>query len=261
MKLFTFLLTLMVGTLLLGADLGNERVLTLPAAEISTLNIDCGAGYLKVNGEPGAKEIRVKAIFESLDIPPAELKDFITQNVELKLEKRGNRAYLISVVNRSRSILDNLFGSGANLKINLEVTVPESLNLEVDDGSGWIEIRAVSGDVEVDDGSGSIVLENIGGTVKIDDGSGEIVVTDVGGDVRIDDGSGDLKVQRVKGDVFLDDGSGDLKINQVEGSVEITDGSGDIEVDLVGKNVIIRESGSGQVEITRVRGEVIRKDE
>ncbi len=261
MKLQSLFLVLLMGMVLIGADLSRERVMTLPAEGITELNIDCGAGSLKVTGEKGAREIRVKATFVSEDIPQDELKAFVEKHVDLKLEKKGDRAFLVSKVNHSASVMSSLFGKRANLRIDLEVTVPAALDLEVDDGSGWIEIRAVNGKVEIDDGSGSITLENIGGAVEIEDGSGGVVLTDIEGDVEIEDGSGDLEVRQVRGDVSIDDGSGEIKVNQVGGSVEISDGSGDIVIDDVKKDVIIRESGSGGVKITHVEGQVIRNDE
>ena len=49
------------------------------------------------------------------------------------------------------------------MAINLDVELPENIALQVDDGSGSIEIENIGGPVTVDDGSGSMSIKDIQG--------------------------------------------------------------------------------------------------
>lgn len=216
---------------LAGAD--KTEKLNLAAGGIDRLEIDCGSGFLHITGKAGLSEIRVTAEIE-VD-GGRDVDEFIERNVTLRLEKRGNRAFLESKV-------DNSFFSNRNAVINLTVEVPQPMALDINDGSGSIEIRDIEGDIILDDGSGSLTIERVRGRVEIEDGSGSIDIDDVEGDLEVDDGSGSLTIRRISG------------------SVEVTDGSGSITIDTVSKDVYIRESGSGGLSIDNVSGKVRKRD-
>ncbi len=204
--------------------------LNLSAKGIGELDIDCGAGFLKVYGQEGLKEIKVKA---EIVVKGGNLKRVIRKYIKLSLKKRGHSAVLVSQVDWSGS--SSLFKSAV---INLTVTVPKNMDLSVDDGSGSIEIEDITGDLEVEDGSGSIKIEKIRGDVDIDDGSGKMDAMDIQGDISIKDGSGTIYVRDIDGNVTVSDGSGSININGVE------------------KNVNILRDGSGSVNIKNVKGKV-----
>jgi DUF4097 and DUF4098 domain-containing protein YvlB len=56
--------------------------------------------------------------------------------------------------------------------------MPSDLMLDVEDGSGGIEISHVSS-LSLNDGSGPIKIEEISGNVDVDDGSGAITIAGV----------------------------------------------------------------------------------
>ena len=67
-------------------------------------------------------------------------------------------------------------------------------------GIGSLSIEAGAG--SIDDGSGSITVRGVTGSVTIDDGSGGIKVTDVENDLIITgDGSGGVSFKDVRGQV------------------------------------------------------------
>jgi len=239
--------------------------LNLSAEGIKKLEIDCGAGFLKINGIESLREIEVTAEIEGKD------KEFIRKYVDLSLEKRGSKAVLISKYKQHFS----LFSFKQRL-INLTVRIPKNMDLDIDDGSGSINIENIKGMVDIDDGSGDLYIKNIEGILDIDDGSGEIKAKDISGDLSIDDGSGDIRVENIKGDIdiedssggieakdiygdiSIDDGSGSIYISHVQGGVIVSDGSGSINIDGIEKNVVIKEDGSGSVNIKNVKGKIIK---
>lgn len=96
--------------------------------------------------------------------------------------------------------------------------MPSGLALDIEDGSGEIEISGV-GATRIDDGSGSIDVRDVDGDLT--DGSGEIEVRDV----RIrEDGSGSIRAVEVSGDFIVDrDGSGGISVDRIGGRVETPD--------------------------------------
>jgi hypothetical protein len=254
MKKTAFMLSL----LLLAAfpALGFEKVqnLTLTADGLKKLEITAGAGSLTVSGRDGLAAIEVKARIAVSGVGEKEMEDWIKTHVELELRKAGDAGVLVGEI-RSRGLF-SLFEGDA--RIDLTVSVPKSLGLRIDDGSGEMVVEDIKADVRIKDGSGAIRVGKVTGNLWIDDGSGEIAVDGIEGNMDIIDGSGEIEIRNVTGDVSIDDGSGGITLLKVGGTVTIDDGSGHLEIDDVGKDVHLRHKGSGSVDITNVRGKVIR---
>jgi hypothetical protein len=102
-------------------------------------------------------------------------------------------------------------------------------------------------DLSLVDEYGEVHVENVG-SLELDDGSGDIEVINVAHDASFIDDDGDLKVQGVGGNVDIDDGSGDIKVEDVVGVVKIHDGSGDITV-VNATKVKVESDSSGEVTV------------
>jgi hypothetical protein len=236
-KIIFFVLLLFVAGLTADYAAQKRESLTLAVVDLKILSIDCGAGYLKVQGVDGLEQIEVSAVLDVRGIADNELAAFKKEHVTLKLERVAGQAELIAKIESGFS-LAGLFGDSHDARIDLDIRVPRRLALEIDDGSGDTDIRDCDGNLKLADGSGDIRLTNIRGQVEIEDGSGDIELNDAGNDVDIDDGSGEINLNRILGSVYIEDGSGDIVIDGVE------------------KDVTIDEAGSGGVEISNVKGKV-----
>jgi len=233
----------------------KEFKLNLQAEGIKTFEIDCGSGYLKIRGAEDLDRIEVTANLVVKGIDEDEIKEFKADHVTLTLGKKRGKAVLISKI--ESDILSSIFKS-KSARIDLDIRIPKKLALDIDDGSGLIEISDVNAAVELEDGSGSIEMENIGAAVAIDDGSGSIELENINGDLEIEDGSGSIKVTDIAGNVDIDDSSGTIEVFEIKGTVEVEDGSGGILIDGVEKDVDIKRAGSGSVTIRNVKGTVKR---
>lgn len=199
--------------------------LTLNAQEISLLTADLGSGDIKIIGVEGLTEIQLSA----------NILTTSERNYRLTLEKRGNKAELVATQNVEVGLV---WYSGNSPRIDIEMKVPSTMALNLDDDSGDIEITNVKGHIEIEDGSGDIGLLNTG-SVVIDDGSGSIDIKNVVGNVDIEDGSGDLVIANVSGKVKISDGSGDIDVNGAE-RLEIVDaGSGDVAINNIRGSVVV----------------------
>jgi len=261
MRKITFILVLIFSFSIIAADFEETRKFSLNAEDISKLFIDCGSGYLIITGNKSLNEIRVKADIEFDNVDPDEAEKILNKYMELYLKERGNRAELVSRIERRGSFFSSLFSGHGSFTINLEVEVPMNMQIDVDDGSGYIKIMNTEGDIYIDDGSDYIEIHNINGKVEIDDGSGDIDIYDVKGNVEVDDGSGDIDIRNVIGDIYLDDGSGSITVEEIDGNVRVDDGSGSITIEGVDEDVIIEDDGSGSVSIKDIAGNVYRYDD
>ncbi len=261
MRILLILMIISLLSICYSGEYSETRNLKLSGEDIEVLKIDCGAGFLKVQGNEAQKDIEVQADIIVKKINRKHGKDFLEKYLELSLEQKGRKAYLISEVDYRNSFFSSLFGEKSQVVINLTVNVPKNMSLNVDDGSGFIDIKGTRGDIYIDDGSGELTINDIVGNIEIDDGSGEINIENIEGDVQIDDGSGELSLYTVKGNVNIEDGSGELAVVNIEGDVRIDDGSGTIKLEDIEGDVTILNAGSGGVSIKNVSGEVVRKDD
>jgi hypothetical protein len=208
------------------------RNLKLGASGISALEVEAGAGSLEIIGVSGTDEIVVTATILVPEDDADKARKKINSHLVLSLEKKGNHAVLKGYFK------DGFMNFGDSPLVQLEVRVPQELDLKVDDGSG------------------SIVVENVAGNIELEDGSGSISMMNVGGNVEIDDGSGSITVEGVRGDLIIGDGSGSIKVREVAGSVTVDDGSGSINVSDVEQDLIIEDDGSGSLDFSNIGGRV-----
>ncbi len=232
------LLIMLASTLAQAAwdDYVEDRELRLGAAGLSELNVEAGAGALTIIGDPDAEEIVVAATISVPGSSEDKARKRIERRLVLSLERDGDAARLEGYFE------SGMFGWSQAAAVALTITMPQALNLVVDDSSGGLEVSTVGGDVLIEDGSGGIRLFDNGGHIEIEDGSGSIEIEGVAGDVRVVDGSGSITIERVTGSVFIEDGSGSIRVVDVQRDLVIADGgSGDVEYEQVLGRVEIDE--------------------
>lgn len=239
------------------ANIHQKKELTLTASALKTLDIDAGAGGLIIQGSDQVTEITVSA-----DIYTSSKS---ASDYEFDLSDSGTTAYLVAKTRNSGMWI------GDSPHIDLVITVPIKMMLEINDGSGDIDISNINGAINVTDGSGSLSLNEINnhvtivdgsggieltsivGSVDIEDGSGGITLNDIDGNLSIEDGSGSIYARGVSGNAEINDGSGDLTMKQVTGIITLDDGAGDIDIEEAGGLKII-DSGSGGLKVSNVKG-------
>lgn len=219
-------------------DHTEDRNASLDAAGATRLVVDAGAGSLMVEGDPQATTL------EATGVACASRQSDLA-GVRLTAERQGDTLYVTA------GTPDIQWG---NARLDLEIRMPASLEVEIEDGSGGTTVRKVAS-LDLTDGSGAIEVADVGGAVKISDGSGGITVTGVGRGLAIDDGSGGIEVAGVGGEVRISDGSGGITVSDVGGDVIVDeDGSGGISILRVAGSVLVREDGSGGIDVTDVQG-------
>ncbi len=222
------------------------RNAVVDAAGAKSIEVEAGAGLLRVEGKPGLRQVQVTGTARSSS------QQFLAR-IKLIAERRGDVVFIkADIPDDERGYNDNYSAS-----LDLVIEVPQGINADVADGSGDTKITNV-GSLEANDGSGSFSVIGAAGSVRITDGSGDLTIENVGGDVNVNDGSGDINVRNVTGSFTVEsDGSGGIYATDVRGSVIVQhDGSGSIEVNKVGKDFRVESKGSGSIDYADVSGTV-----
>ncbi|WDE13404.1 hypothetical protein [Thalassomonas haliotis] len=219
--------------------LQKTRTLTLDVANMSELVIEAGAGSMEVKS----------ADIDHIEVTAKVYQEQAHDNYCLSLSRESHRALL-----ESASCRDDRYDNH-DTNIELTVRVPQTLALDIRDGSGFIKVDGVAG-AKIVDGSGYIDIRNISGQVDIRDGSGLITANNIDKNLDITDGSGGIEVRSVAGDLAISDGSGSIDVSLVAGEVVIRDGSGSIRVDRA-KRFELLSDGSGSVDVSNISGEVV----
>ena len=216
---------------------------TIDVSGAGLAHISARAGDLQIEGRAGQTDIRVEG-------RACAGREELLDDMSVRTERRGDTVEVEAEIPEIRS------WSGSNYaSIDLVITVPQSLMLEVDDSSGNMTLRNIAG-ANIDDSSDDIEVDQVAGDVSIDDSSGDIELNGVMGDVRIDDSSGDIDVRGGRS-VVLEDSSGGIHVVDIEGSVLVeSDSSGNITVERVGGDFTVRRDGSGSIRHTDVGGRV-----
>jgi hypothetical protein len=224
------------------------RNAVVDAAGAKGVEVEAGAGSLRVEGKPGLRQVQVTGTAWSSS------QQFLNR-IKLIAERRGDVVFIKADIPDNED--DNSWRDNYSAALDLVVEVPQGMNAEVGDGSGEAKILNV-GSLEMSDGSGSLSVIGAAGSVRITDGSGDLTIENVGGDVSVRDGSGDITVRNVTGSFTVEsDGSGGIFATDVKGSVLVqNDGSGSIEVNKVGKDLRVENKGSGDIEYTDVSGQI-----
>jgi hypothetical protein len=217
------------------------------ASGAKLIEVEAGAGSLRVEGKAGLRQVQVTGTARSSS------EQFLTR-IKLIAERRGDVVFIkADIPDTDRNDNDDNYSAS----LDLVIEVPQGMNAEVGDGSGDAKILNV-GSLEASDGSGSFSVIGAAGSVHITDGSGDLTIENVGGDVKVQDGSGDINVRNVTGSFTVEtDGSGGIYATDVRGSVVVeNDGSGSIEVNKVGKDFRVESKGSGSIDYAAVSGEI-----
>lgn len=218
-----------------------ERGIALDGREMQRLEIEVGAGALRITGSDREGVRGTVTLCTSEEELLDEFELITYDGEEARIE--------IDAPDWSRR------GWGDHYALaHVDLEVPHWLALDIDDGSGGMVLTNV-GDVVIDDGSGSIEIVGAGDVV-IEDGSGSITIRDAAGHVELDDGSGGIEVIGAASVRVVDDGSGEIRLSSIRGDAIVEeDGSGSIHFEDIAGRALVERDGSGSVHGRNIAGE------
>ena len=224
------------------AQFTAPRNAVVNASGARIVEVEAAAGSLRVEGKPGLTQVEVTGTARASS-------QSLLNDIRLIAERDGDRVFI-------KADIPDQDGWDDNGMLDLVIQVPQGMNADTSDGSGYAKIYNV-GELEMGDGSGELLIDGAQ-SVRVSDGSGSLTIENIRGDVRVNDGSGDIDVRNVAGSFIVDsDGSGGINATDVRGSVIVrNDGSGGIDVNKVGKDFRVENKGSGDIDYAEVTGTV-----
>lgn len=138
----------------------------------------------------------------------------------------------------------------SGLRVNLEVQMNGTGNVEVRADSGDVKITGTKGQCRVTARNGDIDVKGLNGVVEIVGESGDIRVRDiVTPSLSIENKAGDLRIENVKGNLNVRTATGDVTAERVTGkTLAVESVSGDVSLD-------IPEPVTGSVNVRTVNGD------
>ncbi len=137
-----------------------------------------------------------------------------------------------------------------DINIDYDITLPAGSHLNLQTGSGDIEVQAAGDGIHADSGSGSVRIREAHGPFSLQSGSGDIELQSSGaGNTEAHTGSGSIRLQNIDGTLNARTGSGDIEASgRLTGNSRLTTGSGSVRLDLghSGLNLNAR-TGSGSI--------------
>lgn len=220
----------------------------LDAAGLKTLAVEIGPDKLNIHGDPGATKIVVRGT--ACASSPERLKD-----LAIATARHGDAASVVA--NDGDHGIHIVFFSASYAYLKLDVSVPASLAVKLQEGSGDAQANRLAA-LDATVGSGDLKADGIAGPLSVQVGSGDVEARAVGSLHVSALGSGDVSVDGVHGEVRIDTvGSGDLATSNVTGDATIGAlSSGDIKLSAIGGGVRVRSVGSGDFGAVGVSGNV-----
>jgi hypothetical protein len=119
----------------------------------------------------------------------------------------------------------------ANRGIDLDITVPSSIDLAVHGNSTDVNLSGIDGQIGTTLDSGNLHLDNVNGSLDLQTSSGGITITNEHGPVRAHTDSGDIGIDHAVGTMNLSTNAGSITLNetQISGRDHFQTDSGDIQ--------------------------------
>ncbi len=199
-------------------------VQTIPVSAHPHLVINDTMGTVSIRrGENGVVSVAPTKHVSGIGVTP--------ENMQVGYDLRDN---LLRV---STQIKWNVLQFGLR-SIDLEITVPESCDIQVDNGSGRINADGLHGTIQLRTGSGRIEVSALRGNIALKTGSGSIRGQEINGQLELKTGSGRIDIQQtvMAGTSRLKTGSGSITFDGTldpRGNYEMKTGSGSVNLTLL----------------------------
>jgi DUF4097 and DUF4098 domain-containing protein YvlB len=181
---------------------------TVSVSRAGTLEVDLPTGAIEIetDDEP---EVRVEAHVSGWRADPTLFK-LTSDGTDARLVLEGGRWF--------------------HPRVRVRIAVPEKYSVDVETGSGPIEIEDLGGNIQAQTSGGDIEVDGAVGTVELETAGGNIEVEEVRGDVRASTSGGHIDISEVSGRVEVETSGGSIRVHDVGGPVDAHTSGGHISV-------------------------------
>jgi hypothetical protein len=157
--------------------------------------------------------------------------------IEVRMTERGDAVVIETQKPRGLS----------NCWVKLEITAPAGTYLDVQTGSGSVDVSQVGNGAKIDTGSGRVTVRGLEGVVTLHTGSGGVEARNIRGSISADTGSGGIEIHDLVGDLKAHTGSGGIDVTNASGRAEMETGSGGIDYQGQPESLCHARTGSGTI--------------
>ena len=220
-KILTFL-----GILLSVHFLSAQKTHTESFSGVDAIKLGTGIGSVDILPS-NSSSVEVKVVYDD-------------DKYELKMKKEGSTLSL-----KEKSVRD--FKRGG--EISWTLAVPSGVSVDINSGTGAIEIKDVNVDGKLNSGTGKIAVENIEGALDMNSGTGAVYAKNCEGAIKMNSGTGSVRASNVSGAINANSGTGSVSGSNldVDGSSVFNSGTGSVNVSLAAEleGDITVNSGTG----------------
>ena len=176
--------TITIGAMLLASALQTDTTFAVGSA--TRLGVEAAGGSISVQTWE-RPEVRIEAEHSS--------------RTTISVRRRGDRIAIEPETNRGMTTI-----------VDLVITVPASMNLDLE--GTWTRI-------DVQGARGEVLAETVQSDVRIDGGRGRIHASSINGQIHISNAEGRVEVESTARGIQIDDSRGELFVEAVGGSVTV----------------------------------------
>lgn len=208
------------------------------AAAVTTLDIQCGMGPVRIVGDDQIKSLTTEAL--------------------IYIERKGNRASIQfntwDLENPKLVLPDPKPTGSQTFTGNATFRVPPGARLVVFNEGGNLEITGMTQSTKVLNHGDDVQLHDLKGSVELTTLGKVGEVRAVSGPVRIRDAAGGMTVHEVTGDVIVRDEGGPLSVHTVTGNVTAANATNSLPNEFPGKPEI--KNIEGDVTLVKIAAEL-----
>jgi hypothetical protein len=258
---------------MLGSDAKNVQTKKLNADMASgpgkTLRIDPGQAHLTISAWD-KNQISAEAVIEVGDSDPDFIKEFLDNTkMTIESEAAGLVLRLTSPMDWDRREAGSFRKIGEALRTGrwnlsyaarVEIHVPASQSLDVNDHFGNVAVRGVNGQIGLRNESGEVRVDGCGGDLKIKNSFGAVQVVDFKGPADIRSESGEVQAENIAGKTEIHNSFKDVQFVKIGGPLTVTSESAGVAGSDVGGDCRITSSFK-TIDVRGVRGRLEVKGE
>ena len=204
---------------------------TFMVHEGGTLDIKSDIGSISVTS--GTKETVEVRINREVDTNNKDLAEEILENLEISMEKQRDDVYIeIDYKNKDWNFFSLFSNKRNNLRLKIEVTIPEKYNVDLKTSGGSITVEDLDGYANCRTSGGSIELESVNGPVNANTSGGRIRLASAYGDAYLRSSGGGITTENISGSVNAHTSGGGIEIGEVAGNIDATTSGGSITAHL-----------------------------
>lgn len=180
-----------------------------------------------------------------------ELEEKFLNEMKLEVRERGSGLEIIAEYPEQR---DRMFGKRIqNFGIMYTLEVPGSVNIELENSFGDIELGSLSGDFSIRNGFGKLEASRLEGEVFLRNQFGSLEARDLKGEIEIVNEHGSLTIVGIEGGLEARNQHGETRVDDVTLNIEVESAHGSLSVKRIGGNARLSNS-FGMIYCSDIKG-------